>query len=69
MTTLEGKTLVYREDPIFPRKGWCIQGSLVAEMQTMEWVNAIVKKHRAAAWKPKPGDVAKVIGGELVRQN
>lgn len=69
MEPLEGKTLVYRKDPVFNRAGWCIMGSLVAEMQTMEWVDALVEKHGAAIWKAVPGDVAKVIGGELVQQN
>ena len=39
---LDGKTIVYRRDPIFGREVWCLKGSLVAEMQTMEWVNALI---------------------------
>ncbi len=42
---LQGKRLVYREDPVFSNRGWCIQsGSLVSEMQTMQWVDYIVGK-------------------------
>jgi hypothetical protein len=57
--SLDGHTLVYRQDPVFDRKGWCIAGSLVAEMQTMGWVNPLVTK---------PGSVGQtgvVVGSEL----
>lgn len=41
--SLEGKTLVYRRDPLFGRCGWCIRtGELISEMQTMGWVDALV---------------------------
>jgi hypothetical protein len=58
--SLNGQTLVYRQDPVFGRKGWCIAaGSLVVEMQTMGWVNPLVTK---------PGSVGQtgiVVGSEL----
>lgn len=58
---LDGQTLVFREDPVFGRKGWCIRaGSLVVEMQTMDWVNRLVTKRGTV------GMTGRVEGNQLI---
>jgi len=58
--SLDGHTLVYRQDPVFGHKGWCIlSGSLVVEMQTMDWVNPLVTERGSV------GQTGLVVGSEL----
>ncbi len=57
---LDGKTLVYREDPIYFRRGWCIAGDMVSEMQTMDWVTKLVPM------TGKIGQRGKVVGDQFI---
>lgn len=45
---LEGKRVVFRQDPFFGGAGWCLlTGNTITEMQTMQWVNPLLKRHKA----------------------
>lgn len=60
-TTLDGKQLVFRKDPVFGNYGWCIEsGNIVSEMQTMQWVDPMVTVHGEV------GQRGRVVCGKLI---
>lgn len=63
---LEGKELVYRQDPVFPRRsGWCIlTGSIITEMQSMCWVHDLLKDEEG-----RPGDRLTIQGGKIIKRD
>lgn len=63
---LEGKTLVYKRDPLFGNCGWVIEmGFPSGEMQTMDWVSEIMKGQKCRGL----GDKVQIIDGQVTRDN
>lgn len=44
LDALEGNIVVFARDPVFQRTGWCLEGPLMYEMVTMEFVSKLIDR-------------------------